>query len=125
MFHKGRAFILILNVVLFASLTTVTFADTISILSNYSLAQFSNTNYGYVSFVTPGSILATNGANPVVITNAQMTGQAWGDHVGWIQLNGVSDQHVLVTCSGTTAILSGYAWGENTAWIEGHLFNLK
>ncbi|MFA6274495.1 MAG: carboxypeptidase-like regulatory domain-containing protein [Candidatus Paceibacterota bacterium] len=52
----------------------------------------------------------------VSITDSTLTGDIWGESVGWIRLNpgggygGVSNT--------TSGVLSGYAWGENTGWIN-------
>lgn len=74
--------------------------------SSDNIARFQNSSFGYINFG------ATNGN--VHITNSALTGYAWGDVVGWINLaptgGGVSNNG-----SGT---LSGYAWGEQTGWIN-------
>jgi len=70
-------------------------------------AQFEDSSFGSVNFKT------TNGT-PVTITNSAITGEVWGDVVGWINLN-PTNGGVVNTCSGD---LGGYAWGENTGWIN-------
>lgn len=40
-----------------------------------------------------------------------LTGWAWSDNIGWINLNGVS-------VSTSTGDMSGYAWSDNVGWIS-------
>ncbi len=54
----------------------------------------------------------TNGG--ATIGDATVTGNVWGDTVGWINLN-PTNGGVTNSCSG---ILGGYAWGQNTGWIN-------
>lgn len=54
----------------------------------------------------------TNGG--ATVTDSAVTGNIWGDTVGWINLN-PNNGGIVNTCSG---ILSGYAWGQNTGWIN-------
>lgn len=55
----------------------------------------------------------TNGT-PVVVSDTEITGEIWGESVGWITLN-PTNSGVTNTCDGE---LGGYAWGENTGWIN-------
>ncbi len=55
----------------------------------------------------------TNGT-PVVVTDTELTGNAWGDVIGWINLN-PTNAGVTNTCDGE---LGGYAWGQNAGWIN-------
>jgi hypothetical protein len=54
----------------------------------------------------------TNGG--ATVTNSAITGNIWGDTVGWINLNPTTGG-VTNTCSGD---VGGYAWGQNTGWIN-------
>jgi hypothetical protein len=55
----------------------------------------------------------TNGT-PVTVSDTALTGNLWGETVGWINLN-PTNGGVTNTTGG---ILGGYAWGENTGWIN-------
>lgn len=55
----------------------------------------------------------TNGT-PVTVTDSALTGNLWGETVGWINLN-PTNGGVTNTTGG---ILGGFAWGENTGWIN-------
>lgn len=55
----------------------------------------------------------TNGI-AVSVSSTELTGNLWGENVGWINLN-PSNSGVNNTAGG---VLSGYAWGENTGWIN-------
>jgi uncharacterized membrane protein len=48
------------------------------------------------------------------VTDSAVTGKAWGENIGWINLN-PSTGGVLHDGVGN---LSGYAWGENVGWIN-------
>ena len=50
----------------------------------------------------------------VEVTDSEITGYAWGENTGWINLQPGSSG-VLNDGNGN---LSGYAWGENTGWIN-------
>lgn len=83
-----------------------------NITSPRQYSQFLNTdldNNGTKDFInwSPTSGGAT-------VTDAALTGNIWGDTVGWINLNPAGGG-VTNTCSG---ILGGYAWGQNTGWIN-------
>ncbi len=60
-----------------------------------------------------------NATVPATVTDTKVTGQIWGETVGWINLgpftNAGPTAGVKNTCQGQ---LSGYAWGENTGWIN-------
>jgi hypothetical protein len=55
----------------------------------------------------------------VTVTDTAVTGDIWGETVGWIRLNPQNNPSqkagVKNTCSGN---LTGYAWGQNTGWIS-------
>lgn len=50
----------------------------------------------------------------VSVTDTAITGDIWGETVGWIRLN-PTNGGVTNNCSG---VLSGYAFGQNTGWIN-------
>ncbi len=77
-----------------------------SIDATYNTAKFIDTNNGTINF---------NCTNcNVQITDSSITGYAWGDVVGWINLN-PTNGGVSNTING---ILSGYAWSQNAGWIN-------
>ncbi len=65
---------------------------------------------------TTGSSIVwrTPAGTPVQITDSAVTGNIWGENIGWINLN-PTNGGVANTTSG---VLSGYAWGQNTGWIN-------
>ena len=74
--------------------------------STNKYARFSNSDLGLINFG------ATNGS--ITITDAGLSGYAWGESAGWINLN-PTNGGVDNDAEGN---LSGYAWGENTGWIN-------
>ncbi len=72
----------------------------------YNRARFINGTGGYINF-------AASQGN-VHVTDAGMTGYAWSENYGWINLN-PANGGVLNDAEGT---LSGYAWGEKMGWIN-------
>lgn len=50
----------------------------------------------------------------IEVTDSEITGYAWGESVGWINLQPGSSGVV----NDGDGNLSGYAWGENTGWIN-------
>ncbi len=74
--------------------------------STYRYAKFLNSNGGFIDFgLSSGN---------VHVTNSAVTGYAWGENVGWINL---SPTYGGVTNT-SAGVLSGYAWGEATGWIN-------
>lgn len=74
-----------------------------------------------------GGGATVSGNIPVVVGDSELTGFAFSENYGWINLNcantttafplgicGTSDFKV----SNTDGVLSGYAWGENLGWIN-------
>ncbi|MFH1608668.1 MAG: hypothetical protein ABH951_01460 [Patescibacteria group bacterium] len=67
----------------------------------------------------------TNGTS-VTITDTAVTGNLWGENVGWINLSPVSPAPAVADCAhshvvmepANTGVLTGCAWGENTGWIN-------
>lgn len=69
----------------------------------------------YARFLSTGALVnfgTTNGG--VVVNDANLTGYAWGEGIGWIRLNPTTSGVV----NNGYGVLSGYAWGENTGWIN-------
>lgn len=65
------------------------------------------------TITTTINFLTTNGAD-IYITDSAITGNAWSEDMGWINLN-PAQSGVTNTING---ILGGYAWGENAGWIN-------
>lgn len=65
---------------------------------------------------TTGSVIAwkTTNGTAVSVTDSALTGNLWGENVGWINLNPTNGG---VTNDGN-GVLGGYAWGENMGWIN-------
>lgn len=98
----------LLSAVIFSFMAPTVFAD--GIVSGNDTALLRKTDYGVVSMIT-------DQGDPIDVTSTAITGQAWGDVLGWIQFSG-DNYEVTVTCDGDTATLGGYAWGENASWIN-------
>lgn len=93
----------------------------VTVFANTSgLAQFTDIDLG--GQLTPG---VPDGVNDrinfgplsnatITVTDTQITGNAWGETVGWINMQPTT-AGVKNTCDGE---LSGNAWGENTGWIN-------
>ena len=65
---------------------------------------------------TTGSriVWRTTNGTPVSISDSILSGNIWGEKIGWINLN-PSNSGVVNNSHG---VLSGYAWGQNTGWIN-------
>lgn len=74
--------------------------------SGTSYAQFSEDDAGAVNFAPDGT--------SVSVSSSAITGYAWGDVVGWINMN-PTNSGVVNDGNGN---LSGYAWGEIAGWIN-------
>lgn len=85
-------------------------ASAVAIDPSNDTAAFENSDYGSLHWTT------TNGT-AVNVTATALTGNVWGDSVGWITLN-PTNSGVTNSCSGGVGTLGGYAWGENTGWIN-------
>jgi hypothetical protein len=72
------------------------------------------TTYGNVNF-SPSINGSTPGAVAVAITDTGITGNAWGDEIGWINF---APTGAGVTINPTTGVLSGYAWANGGSWIN-------
>jgi hypothetical protein len=94
------------------SLIVVTQSFAAGIVTGNQSAEFITPGLGTINFKT------TNGT-PIDVNGSGITGQAWGSHVGWIQMAG-SNYGVSVNCNQSTQIatLGGFAWGQNTGWIN-------
>jgi hypothetical protein len=70
--------------------------------------------------VTPGSTSETAGATAVTISETEMAGDAWSDHIGWIRFKGTgTPEHVVtVSCSGGVATLGGWGFGNEAGWVN-------
>jgi hypothetical protein len=102
--------------IVFVSFVSVTvYAATIGTSTNCSTndscAEFTQSEQGSVNF-NP-----TEGNVEINDTTGEFDGYAWGDVVGWINLNPTSSG-VVLQCSGNTGALSGYAWGNQIGWVN-------
>ena len=60
-------------------------------------------------------VSAPNAGPGVTVASSGLTGYAWAENLGWINLSPVGGGGVSNNGNGT---LSGYAWGENAGWIN-------
>ena len=74
--------------------------------STYKYAEALDANVGTINF---GLEIGN-----VHVTDSAVTGYAWGENIGWINLS-PSNGGVTNNAEGT---LSGYAWGEKVGWIK-------
>lgn len=105
-FHHSGFFLL--GVFLFVSFPLYSFASTTigTIDSTYKYAKGLDANVGKINFgLSLGNVLVTDSA---------ITGYAWGENIGWINL---APTNGGVTNNGE-GTLAGYAWGEHTGWIN-------
>lgn len=74
--------------------------------------------YGSVN-LKPTINASTPGALPVTITDTAITGHAWGDEIGWMNLapTGLSGSDVLKV-NPTTGIITGKAYATGGSWIN-------
>ncbi len=100
--------LLVVTILAFGILPMVVAASTTdgTIDSTYKYAEGLNANVGKINFgLTAGN---------VHLTDTLLTGYAWSETSGWINL---SPTNGGVT-NNAEGVLSGYAWGENTGWIN-------
>ena len=71
-------------------------------------------SYGNVNW-KPTLNANTNGASPIVISGSSVTGYAWGDEIGWINMQPTG---YGVSVDPNTGSLSGYAWSNAGSWIN-------
>lgn len=71
--------------------------------------------YGQVNF-KPTLII---GVNPIVISDTSITGHAWGDQIGWINLTptGLAPTDVLKV-NPSTGVITGKAYANTGSWIN-------
>ncbi len=60
------------------------------------------------------NFLPTGGAAPIMITDEEVTGYAWGENIGWINFS-PNGESVVNSCGGA---LSGYAYGSTAGWVN-------
>jgi len=74
-----------------------------------------NAGYKYAKFLDDDSQISFDCTNcNVEVTSSEVTGHAWSENYGWINLQ-PDNSGVVNDGSGN---LSGYAWGETTGWIN-------
>ena len=62
---------------------------------------------------------AVNNIQPINITDSGITGQAWGEVLGWVNFDITPVNNIApVTINPNTGALSGYAWAQNSGWIN-------
>ncbi|MEK7459996.1 MAG: carboxypeptidase-like regulatory domain-containing protein [Patescibacteria group bacterium] len=99
---------LLLGVLVLVFFPLFTFASTTNgtIDSTYKYAKGLDSNVGKINFgLSLGNVLVTDSA---------ITGYAWGENIGWINL---APTNGGVTNNGE-GVLSGYAWGDHTGWVN-------
>ncbi len=74
--------------------------------STHKYAEALDSNVGTINFGL--------GIGNVHVTDSAVTGYAWGENIGWINLS-PSNAGVTNNAEGT---LSGHAWGEKVGWIK-------
>jgi len=101
-------------------LTVFIFSIVVSLFAiNITLAStpgYIDRNHGEARVMTPGlgSLFFNTDNGDVVLTTLGLSGYAWGDVMGWINLD-PSGGGVVNDGSGN---LSGYAWGQQSGWIN-------
>jgi hypothetical protein len=81
-----------------------------------------------IAFVIAAALLVGPGQTASLITPAPITGYAWSDPVGWIDLNCAN----LSVCStnnfglsiDSSGVISGTAWSDNVGWISANMSDL-
>ncbi|TAK57533.1 carboxypeptidase regulatory-like domain-containing protein [Patescibacteria group bacterium] len=107
--YQSRYFSSILFFLVFAlSFPFLVFASTTNgtIDSTYKYAEALDDNFGTINFGLS--------AGDVHVTDSALTGYAWGENIGWINL-APTNSGVTNNSEGT---LGGYAWGEKVGWIN-------
>ena len=97
----------------FSFLPVFVFAATGTIVDGYQQSTFLDQDLNNDGFDDVINWKPTNGT-PVSITDSAITGNIWGETVGWINL-GPSQSGVTNDGAG---VLGGMAWGQNTGWIN-------
>ena len=99
----SKAFVLIYLLILPFAASNV-FAGNID--STHKYAEFLDATEPQINFGT------TEGN--VTVTNSAITGYAWSESYGWINL----DPSMGGVSNDGNGYISGYAWGERTGWIN-------
>ncbi len=74
-----------------------------------------NAGYKYAKFLDDDSQISFDCDNcSVTVTSSEITGYAWSENFGWVNLQ-PDNSGVVNDGNGS---LSGYAWGETTGWIN-------
>ena len=76
--------------------------------------DFDDSRYAYGENVGWINLEPSLGAG-VTVTDTGLEGYAWGENIGWINLSPANYGGVINDGAGN---LSGYAWGENVGWIN-------
>lgn len=76
--------------------------------------DISCTAFGTINF-KPTINVNTPGALPVTITDIGITGHAWGDEIGWINMAPTGSGIIV---NPTTGVLSGKAYANSGSWIN-------
>lgn len=97
----------------FSFLPVFAFAATGTIVDGYQQSTLLDQDLDTDGFDDVINWKPTNGT-PVSITDSAVTGNIWGETIGWINLS-PSEGGVVNDGEG---ILSGWAWGQNTSWIN-------
>jgi hypothetical protein len=111
-----RTFILKFVLTLFLILgfsTSLALAGNID--STDKIAKGFNNDIGRINF----DVATTSGSSTlsVTVTNTELTGYAFGENIGWINLHSASTTSWGVVNDGS-GNLSGYAWSTNIGWIN-------
>jgi hypothetical protein len=93
----------------FSNGTIEFFYKNTKICLNTNCANFSAVNW------RPTLNSSTSGANPVVITDNGMSGNIWGDAIGWVNLRPTTSG---VNVNPQTGQLSGFAYSGVGSWIN-------
>jgi len=108
MFYRRQFEVSLLCIFSFSICPFVVFASPTNgtIDSTYKYAEALDSNVGTINF---GLEIGN-----VHVTDSAVTGYAWGENIGWINLS-PSSGGVTNNAEGT---LSGHAWGEKVGWIK-------
>ncbi len=104
---------LLVFLVAFPFLPISVFAATGTIVDGYQQSTLLDQDLNNDGFDDVINWKPTNGT-AVSITDSTITGNIWGETIGWINL-GPSQSGVTNDGSG---VLGGYAWGQNAGWIN-------
>ena len=105
-----RTFLLKFSLVLFLVLGLTTFALAGNIDTTDKVAKGFNNDIGRINF-------AASSTASVTVSSSQVTGYAWGENIGWINLHSASTTSWGVD-NDVNGNLPGYAWNTNYGWIN-------